>query len=199
MEKRARILSTFVAAALATTALTACSGAPGDHGASTDPAVAASAMTHGPRDASQKAAVSTPAAKAPQHDQGGMKVVDSHPDWEYLSDLMQNPGFAGAFDDMDGVEGLPDWVRQGGTATPAHTVTVAGHAYLMAQACKPHDCPGEQIVLLYDKADTGMQGVFVRDPAPGVDAGVSDQAQFTWLGKPDDATRAWLKKALTSR
>ena len=199
MEKRARTLSTFMAIALAATALAACSGTSGDDGASSSATAVGSAMTHGPRDAAQKAAVSTSAATASVQDHGGMKVVGNQPEREYLSDLMQNPGFADAYDDMDGTRGLPDWVRQGGTATPARTVTVGGRSLLMAQACKPHDCPGEQVVLLYDKTDTGMQGVFVRDPAPGTGAGVSDQAQFTWLGRPDEVTKAWLKKALTSR
>lgn len=199
MKKHVKTLSICMAMALAATALAACSS--GTSSSDQDSAsTAASTMTaaHGTRDPAQRAAVSAPAA-APVKNEGGMKVVGSQPDKQYLYDLMQQSAFSDAFDSMDGANTLPAWVSDGGTATPARTVTVDGQSRLLAEACKPHDCASEKIALLYDKTGHAMQGVFVRDPAPSPNAGLSDQAQFTWLGHPDDATQAWLKKALTSR
>lgn len=200
MEKQTRTLTFFMAAALATVGLAACSGTSSGQGSASTAATAASVtMAHGTtRDPAQRAAVSTPAA-APVENQGGMKVVGSQPDRQYLYDLMQEPAFSDAFAAMDGAQSLPEWVSKGGTAVPAKEVDVDGKSRLLVQACKPHDCPAEKIVLLYDKSGQTMQGVFVHDSAPSPDAGISNQAQFTWLGKPDDATRAWLKKTLISR
>lgn len=198
MEKQTRTLTLFIAAALVAAGLVACSGTSDQNSASAAATATSASMAHGARDPAQRAAVSTPAA-APVENQGGMKVVDSQPDKQYLYDLMQQSAFFDAFESMDGAKTLPAWVSDGGTATPARMVTVDGKSQLFAEACKPHDCPSEKIVLLYDKASHVMQGVFVSDPAPSADAGLGDQAQFVWLGKPDDATRAWLKKTLISR
>ncbi|HET7299932.1 MAG TPA: Ivy family c-type lysozyme inhibitor [Oleiagrimonas sp.] len=193
MEKQTRTLTLFMVAALATVGLAACSGTSDQSPASTTATAA-----HGTRDPAQRAAVTTSAA-APVENHGGMKVVGSQPDRQYLHDLMQEPDFADAFASMDGAKALPAWVNEGGTAVPAKEVSVGGQSRLLAQACKPHDCPSEKIVLLYDKSGHAMQGVFVRDPAPSPDAGISGQAQYTWLGSPDETTRAWLKKTLISR
>ncbi|HEX7340019.1 MAG TPA: Ivy family c-type lysozyme inhibitor [Rhodanobacteraceae bacterium] len=191
MKQRCVMFSMMLMVAAATLVLGACS--------TQDQSTPASATTAtAVRQASQKASVTTPLA-APQANHGGMQVVASRPDKQYLHDLMGDSGFAQAFAAMQGSGSLPAWVRQGGTATPAQKVTVDGRQQLLAQACKPHDCPSEQIVLLYDKAGNAMQGVFVRDPSPTADARVSSEAQFTWLGQPDAATQAWLKHDLTSR
>lgn len=199
MKQARKSLSMLTIALAATLMLGACSGPEDGQNAATPAAAGSSAMTSpGPRDPAQKDAVSTPEA-APVADENGMSVVDSRSGQTYLHDLMQKPEFTDAFAAMDGADKLPDWVRQGGTATPTETVDVDGKSLLAAQACKPHDCPSEQILVLYDQDADTMQGVFVRDSAPGADAGVSDQADMTWLGKPDDATRAWLKQRVTSR
>lgn len=117
----------------------------------------------------------------------------------YLRDLLQEPEFAQAFDAMEGGDELPDWVDEGGTATPVETLEVGGNLYLAAQACKPHNCPSERIFLLYERSGNTTEGVFVNDPATDhADAGISDQAEFTWLGNPDDLTKEWLKEQLTT-
>src|SRR5699024_3355115 len=163
-------------------ALAACSGQSGQEGvapsASSAAVAASTAVEHGPRDPAQRAAVSTPAATATTPDSDGMKVTGSEPSRQYLHDLMQQPDFAVAFASMDGADKLPSWVSKGGTSTPAKRVVVDSQSLLEAQACKPHDCPSQKIVLLYDDENHGMQGVLVSDPSPGVDAGISDQAEF---------------------
>ncbi|MFG5461682.1 Ivy family c-type lysozyme inhibitor, partial [Enterococcus faecalis] len=62
----------------------------------------------------------------------------------------------------------------------------------------PHACAGQQVILLYNKADSTMRGVFVNDPAPTPNVGISDQAELTLLGHPDAAVKAWLKHELTT-
>lgn len=201
MKKPRATLSALIAMSLAALALGACSSSTSDpHKASTAATAASTSMQHdGSRDPAHKAEVSTPAAAPVKQSSGGMQVVGSQPDHQYLHDLQQQSAFSSAFAAMDGVDKLPEWVRKGGTATPVKTVQVDGQSRLLAQACKPHSCPSEQVVLLYDKAGQSMQGVFVHDSAPGMDHGISDQAELTWLGQPDDTVKAWLKQRLTSR
>lgn len=197
MKKQVATWAVLMAMGFAAVGLSACSGSSGDQNASTV-ASGTSSASHGPRKASQRAAVTTPGA-ASVTGNGGMNVVSSQPDRQYLADLMQNPEFYDAFGAMAGSDKLPTWVSEGGTATPVKTVTVDGQSFLKAQACRPEGCPGAQIVLLYDKDAHTMQGVFVKDPATGVKAKVSDKAEWTWLGHPDDAVKAWLKHDLTTR
>ena len=117
----------------------------------------------------------------------------------YLRDLLQEPEFSEAFGSMEGSSDLPDWVEDGGTATPVETVEVGGDLYLAAQACKPHDCPSERIFVLYERSSNTAQGVYITDAAEDhADANVSDEAEYHWLGEPDDLTKAWIKKQLTS-
>ncbi len=197
-------LSLLTLAIAASLALGACSSS--DQSGTQDtmaPTPSASTVqpNDGPRDPAQRDAVSTPEAEATPSD-NGMSVVDGQDgetDRTYLHDLLQKPAFAKAMQDMDGADKLPDWVADGGTATPAEMVEVGGKSLLAAQACKPHECPSEQVLVLYDQDAGTMQGVFVHDPSPGVDAGVSDQADMTWLGKPDDAVKTWLKQQVASR
>lgn len=195
-------MSMLILAAGITLALGACSSP--DNGSQQQEAMVptpagSSAMAQpAPRDPARKDAVSSPDA-APVKAENGMRVVDGQSSRTYLHDLLEKPAFADAFHAMDGADDLPDWVSKGGTATPAQTVEVNGKALLEAQACKPHDCPSERILVLYDQDAGAMQGVFVRDSASDADAGVSDQARMTWLGEPDQATKAWLKQQLASR
>lgn len=115
----------------------------------------------------------------------------------YLFDLLQQPDFAAAFQSMSGAKELPEWTRQGGTSTPAQKVTVDGKTLQEASGCKPHDCPSERIVLLYDEKTHGMWGVFARrqGEAPA-DVSDSSNDQLTWLGEPDDPLKDALKKKL---
>ena len=120
----------------------------------------------------------------------------------YLFDLLQRPDFVKALDALRGVQDLPDWVRQGGTATPVQVVQVDGRPMQLATACKPHDCPTERVALLYDAQDHAMWGLFAQRPedlAPAVDPDDSSQDQLTWLGTPDERRKQLLHDALYMR
>lgn len=115
----------------------------------------------------------------------------------YLFDLLQQPDFAAAFHALSGAKELPEWTHQGGTSTPAQKVTAGGKTLLAVGGCKPHDCPSERIVLLYDEKTHAMWGVFARRKGEAP-ADVSDGSndQLSWLGEPDDKTKEELKKKL---
>lgn len=118
-------------------------------------------------------------------------------DGPYLFDLLQRPDFAAAFQALSAARDLPEWTRQGGTSTPAQNVTADGKRLLEAAGCKPHDCPSERIVLLYDEQTHAMWGVFARRQGEAP-ADVSDDSndQLTWLGEPGDQLKDALKKKL---
>ncbi|WP_052949569.1 Ivy family c-type lysozyme inhibitor [Dyella japonica] len=119
----------------------------------------------------------------------------------YLYDLMQRPDFSTAFAALYGGDQLPAWASQGGVATPAQQVSVNGRTQLLATACKPHDCPSERILILYDENTHAMSGLFARRKANALnDADSNDPANddLLWLGSPDEASKALLRRKLYS-
>ncbi|WP_019464476.1 Ivy family c-type lysozyme inhibitor [Dyella japonica] len=119
----------------------------------------------------------------------------------YLYDLMQRPDFSTAFAALSGADQLPAWAKQGGVATPAQQVVVDGHTQLLATACKPHDCPSERILILYDESTHAMSGLFARrKPNAANDADSNDPANddLIWLGAPDEASKQLLQHKLYS-
>jgi hypothetical protein len=119
----------------------------------------------------------------------------------YLYDLMQRPDFSTAFAALSGADQLPAWAKQGGVATPAQQVVVDGHTLLLATACKPHDCPSERILILYDESTHAMSGLFARrKPNATNNADSNDPANddLIWLGAPDEAPKQLLQHKLYS-
>jgi hypothetical protein len=203
MERRGKQLSlTIVTGALAL-ALGACSGPSDQPNAPAGVSGAATAGAtyqnrHAPPAATR--AVASSATVGSMGPQATTSVAESPRGGQglYLHMLMQKPDFASAFKAMDGSGKLPDWVKKGGTATKSTVVNIDGKDQLVAEACKPHDCPTQKVVLIYNRADRSMQGVFANDRQPGPDVGISKNAQLTWLGNPDDTVKKWLKTRLAS-
>jgi len=167
------------------------------------------ACSQGKPDAVQAPAASATAAAANGHDlassassaaEGVRPDADVAAKGPYLFDLMQRPDFSAAFAKLSGAAELPDWTRQGGTSTPAQNVIVGGKSMLLASACKPHDCPTERIVLLYDENTHGLWGLFAKRAEGKVPVDVSDPSndQLNWLGTPDNETKTLLQKKLYS-
>jgi hypothetical protein len=120
----------------------------------------------------------------------------------YFDDLLKRPGFSKAFASLSGAAALPVWAREGGTATPAQTVQAEGRPMLLAAACKPHDCPSERILVLYDEHSQAMWGVFAHHPeglTPTTNADDHANDQLTWLGGPSDGVKHLLQEKLNSR
>lgn len=113
----------------------------------------------------------------------------------YLFDLLKRADFAAAFKALAGAKRLPAWTGDGGTSTPAEQISVDGKTLLAAQGCKPHDCGTERLALAYDEKTHHMWGVFARARSAQPDVSESND-ELTWLGQPDDATKAALKRLL---
>jgi hypothetical protein len=119
----------------------------------------------------------------------------------YLYDLLQRRDFASAFAALTGTEQLPDWPHQGGTSTPAQRVVLNGRTQWLVAACKPHDCPSERILVLYDETTHAMSGVFARrklGAASDVDSNDEANDDLIWLGAPDEAAKQFLRRKLYS-
>lgn len=111
-----------------------------------------------------------------------------------LAVILQRPGFAQAFADMDGASALPAWAK-GGSATPSARVQVAGKTLWLSHVCEAADCQGGQLFLLTDPALHAMQGLLVE-----ASAGAGDSVRrLVWLGKPDAAAQSFLKARLAAR
>ncbi|PMQ04413.1 Inhibitor of vertebrate lysozyme [Dyella sp. AD56] len=53
---------------------------------------------------------------------------------------------------------------------------------LLAAACKPHDCPPERILILYDESTRAMSGLFARrKPCAANNADSNDPANMVLL------------------
>ncbi|WP_430389284.1 Ivy family c-type lysozyme inhibitor [Dyella sp. 20L07] len=152
-------------------------------------------------DANGAAAPSGAASAA--HTTPTLAVSESNPSGiTYFYDLLQHPDFASAFAALSGAEQLPPWTSQGGTSTPAQQVQLSGRTQLLATACKPHDCPSERILVLYDQSTHAMCGVFARRKAGAsndVDSNDPANDDLIWLGAPDDAAKHLLREKLYSR
>ncbi|MBU6492221.1 MAG: hypothetical protein KGQ45_05560 [Burkholderiales bacterium] len=141
------------------------------------------------------AASSSGFAGGPAHDGGKLASEASGP---YLHDLLKMPMFADAYRQLIASAGLPGWVRTGGTSTPAQRIQINGKPWLLAESCKPHDCPSEHIHVLFEPRSDTMVGMFVRDPgaAPQASKHHEDKTELIWLGAPDGQMKNALLHAL---
>lgn len=147
---------------------------------------------------SAAAATSAGAAPAPAAVAADPPIPDGP---MYLYDLLQRHDFASAFVALAGAEQLPDWPRQGGTSTPAQRVALNGRTQWLVAACKPHDCPSERILVLYDENTHAMSGVFARrksGAANDVDSNDEANDDLIWLGAPEEAAKLLLRGKLYS-
>ena len=113
----------------------------------------------------------------------------------YFGDLLQRRDFAAAFAALSDADQLPEWPGRGGTSTPAQRVVLDGRTMWLVAACKPHDCPSERILVLYDESTHAMSGVFARrKPGAANDVDSNDAANdcLIWLGAPDQAAKELL-------
>ena len=109
-----------------------------------------------------------------------------------LAVIMQRPGFAKAFADMDGASALPAWAKGGDKSAPSARVQVEGKTMWLSHVCEAADCQGSQLFLLTDPAQHAMHGLLVE-----TSGGASDSVRkLSWLGKPDTATQAFLKERM---
>ncbi|WIG56023.1 MAG: hypothetical protein OJF61_001811 [Rhodanobacteraceae bacterium] len=175
------VLMKFSVVALLVFAGAACSNgnnetsAPAAPAASSETPPAASAIPMQAPSASSSSA--TPAPPAPANGPS-------------LAVILQRPSFAKAFADMEGASALPAWAKGGDASAPSARVQVEGKTMWLSHVCESADCQSGQLFLLTDPAQHAMQGLLVESSG-----GAGDSVRkFTWLGKPDAATQAFLKQ-----
>jgi len=93
----------------------------------------------------------------------------------YLFDFVQGKETGKAYSKLIARENLPDWVKRGGTSTPASEVTINGQKYLALSGCKPHNCPAESIAILYSPDKGDIHGVYSEYDAS------SDKQTLKWM------------------
>ena len=120
-----------------------------------------------------------------------MTLAGSAPaDGAYLFDLLKQPTYRAAWTAMfKGEKGIDPWIATfartyDGVATASSEVTVNGQSNLVAEVCKPHDCGGNRLYVLFAPGARQAWGLLVVD-------GASPR----WFGKPGAAIRDALNEA----
>lgn len=68
-----------------------------------------------------------------------------------LSDYLQDPVWAQRFNKLLPEADQPDWLQTATNMGTAIPVTLNGKPYLVVSACRQHNCPGQEIAVLFDK------------------------------------------------
>ncbi len=104
----------------------------------------------------------------------------------YLFELLQIKGYSKGFNTLLAHEkALPAWVTtfaktMNGVASPSEDLNVAGADYVYATVCKPHDCGGNMLYVVFS---------FGGAPAYGLlqETGLDGRTKTRLLGQPDKA------------
>jgi hypothetical protein len=112
-----------------------------------------------------------------------------------LRSVIEGSKEAAIFQKMLGTVAPPDWLKENSVESPGEKVRMGGKDYSVFTACKAHDCPSEQIAILYGAADSAMYGVIRSADA------VTSVEKLTWLniggGEESIDGKAILYAALT--
>ncbi|MBK4717049.1 MULTISPECIES: Ivy family C-type lysozyme inhibitor [Tenebrionibacter/Tenebrionicola group] len=106
--------------------------------------------------------------------------------WAAGNDMLTVSGLANganskaAFARMAQGHRLPAWIAQGGTGSPARTVTLGAETWQAIGACKPHNCSAERVAILWSAEKKIMAGVYST-----VDE-KSAQEKLVWMNVSDD-------------
>jgi hypothetical protein len=110
-------------------------------------------------------------------------LAQNDPNAPYLFDLMKQPTYLAAWKGMVAGETVPPWVTTfgktlNGTGTPVTQVSVGGVPYTLAWVCKPHDCGGNEVYVLFAPGGGQAWGLSISG------------GKRRWLGKPNAAIQA---------
>ncbi|WP_158007352.1 Ivy family c-type lysozyme inhibitor [Methyloceanibacter stevinii] len=121
---------------------------------------------------------------------GATPAMAQAPEGPYLPDLMkEQPAYLTAWKEMVAGEKLPAWVdtftkTQGAVATPVKTIPVAGQPHTLGWICKPHDCGGNEVYVLFAPEARQAWGLMISDD------------KRRWLGNPDAAVQAAIESGV---
>ena len=96
-----------------------------------------------------------------------------------ISSLAKGETSKAAFNQMVKGHKLPAWVCNGGTFSPAKSVTLGNVSWQVLSACKPHDCGSERVAVLWSEKSQQMSGVFSTVNEK------TTQEKLTWLNVSD--------------
>jgi len=108
-----------------------------------------------------------------------------------MANLLQQQSFKFAWQTMMAGEAAPVWVHEyaetlDGPPTPVIPVELDGETYLLGFTCKPNECEGNQLYVLFAPGGRDAWGLLAAPPA------------ISWLGKPNqriqDALTGSLRK-----
>jgi Inhibitor of vertebrate lysozyme (Ivy) len=115
-------------------------------------------------------------------------------DEPYLFNLLKEKPYRAAWTLMfKGETNVPSWVltfakTYDGVSAPSKAVEVDGQSDLVAWVCKPHDCGGNELYVLFAPGGAEAWGMLLEG-----------EGNPRWLGKPSDAVKAVLTKAPTQQ
>jgi Inhibitor of vertebrate lysozyme (Ivy) len=110
---------------------------------------------------------------------------------DYLFNTLKKPVWRKAWNAMlAGEKNVPKWVgvftrTLNGTANPSDIVDINGESYELAMVCKPHDCGGNELYVLFQIDGGKAWGLLTETDKP---------ARF--LGNPDEAKKTALRNSL---
>ncbi len=113
----------------------------------------------------------------------------SFADQPYLYDLLKQKPYHAAWDAMlKGEKKVDKWIvtfgkTYDGVTDKVKTVTVDGQSDMLGWVCKPHDCGGNQLYVLFAPGGSSAFGMLVTDKGS------------RWLGGPSDPVKAALTAA----
>jgi hypothetical protein len=110
--------------------------------------------------------------------------------------ILQRPGFARAFANMDGASVLPGWTKGGNASRPSERVETDGETTWLSHVCEAAECQGSQLFPLTDPAWHAIQGLLLVEASGGAGDSVR---RLNRLGKPAASVQAFLKARLASR
>ena len=107
------------------------------------------------------------------------RVSAAEPD-TYLFDVLRHPQYKGALKQILGRKPVPAWVkafmdRGDGVVSPMRTVDIDGHPYRLDHLCKPHDCAGNVLSVLWGPGGRKVSAALIQgggapvlygDPSP---------------------------------
>jgi len=85
----------------------------------------------------------------------------------YLFDLLKQPTFQRSFDQLfEGQANVDGWIREfqqtrNGVASPIEQRQIGQTAYVLAEVCKPHDCPNNMLRILFSKDGAHATAVLI--------------------------------------
>ena len=104
----------------------------------------------------------------------------------YLFELLEIKGYSKGFHALlAGEKNLPAWVKDfaktmNGVAAPSQDITVDGALDVYASVCKPHDCWGNTLHVVFANGGEPAWGL-LEEPGPG------GATKTRLLGQPDKA------------